>query len=344
MKYFAYNDKLFAPNEAGSFTTLSRNLNKAFKKLNILAENENTADIVIYPECLDVGRRWKNQIPLLACEYSKPLSFVAEQLKQYPLVLGISKFAQNNLINGGLDPEKVKYVYLGSEPEIWYPTGEKKFDKFTYLCVNNSNERGALLETIEAFKIFSQDKKDVQLIIKDGYNKYFKIGIEYKQPKNIKYIHGILSEEGLRYYYNASHFHIYPCHTTSFGFNILDSCLANSCSLSTWGSAPAEFVPSWSQPFKLKSYKEVLTKEQLGKWRMEGLHTTPDHFLDMMGDNVISERVTSEDILKLLAYSYKNYGQYLDILPKYQQYIKENLSWDLTAKNIIKEVEKVYGS
>jgi glycosyltransferase involved in cell wall biosynthesis len=337
MKIFAYNDKLNVPTEFGSFTVVARKLNEQFKKINVLGNIEDPETFVIYPEVFDTAQRWQRQIPLLACEYSLMPQIVLQKLNSYnPKVLAISDFAKNNIINSGYT--NVETVLLGSDPILWRPMDIKKFDTFTYLTVNSSNERSGFEKLIPAFIEFSKDK-NVNLIIKDGNNPEFKEYIKSLNNPKIIYMDTIMSQEELCELYNKSHLFIYANNTTSFGMNILDSVLCGIPVIATFGSAVKEFLPEWTQPYKIKTEIKHLNSQSIKNWTDIGIRCFPETFLNLFAGDIYGERVIQEDILNALDFSFINYDMYTIISKQHREFILANYTWEICAKNIIQKLQ-----
>lgn len=336
MKFFAYNDKLYSTNEFGSFTVVARKLNDQFQKMDCLGDISNNETFVIYPEVFDTQQRWNKQIPFLACEYSYAPDIVIQKLKHYnPLVLAISDFAKNNICRSGYS--NIQSVHLGSDVDFWKSTYVKKNKTFTYLTVNSSNDRSGYEKLIPAYLKFSKNK-DTLLIIKDGHNPEFKSYINSLSSDKIQYIDSMLSETELRDLYNSSHIFLYANNTTSFGMNPMDSVLCGTPCITTMGSALKEFIPEWTQPKKINTTLEPITVDSIREWTRIGIRCFPESFLSLFQKQPYAERVIQEDILEALEYSFTHYDQYLDIVPKYQEYIKNNFTWEICAKNIIQKV------
>jgi glycosyltransferase involved in cell wall biosynthesis len=338
MKIFAYNGDLNKSTEYGSFTVVARKLNKEFNKLGILGSIDDPGSIIIYPEVFDTDRKWNKQIPYLACEYSLAPKIVIDRLKLYnPLVLAISNFAKNNIINSGY--EKVETVYLGADLETWYPTLPKIDDIFTYLTVNTSNERSGLEKLIPAFDKFSKNK-NVQLIVKDGKNLKFGQFIAGFSNNKIKYIGEILSEQSLRDLYSKSHIFLYTNHTTSFGMTPLESVLCGTPSIVTLGSAIKEFIPEWTQPYKIFTEYKKIDTASIQEWQENSITCFPEYFLNLFNGPIYGERVRGENIYDALEFSFKNYKEYRIIANKHKEYILEKYTWEQTAINIINILKK----
>jgi glycosyltransferase involved in cell wall biosynthesis len=338
MKFCAYNDKLFSPNEFGSFTVVARKLNEFFHKAGVLGNILDHNTWVIYPEVFDTEQKWKKQIPYLACEYNLAPQIVIHKLKQYhPPVLSISDFAKNNLNNSGYS--RVETVHLGTDPSLWYKTQESKFSTFTFLTVNSSNERSGYEKLIPSFIEFSYDK-DVNLIIKDGKNKAFKEYIHSLNHSKIIYVDDMLSEEELRKLYNKSHVFLYTNNTTSFGMNPLDAVLCGTPAITTYGSALKEFIPEWTQPIKIRTELTKITPELILEWNKFGISCFPVSFLSIFGGDVYSEIVNEKDILLSLKYSFENYNDLLDKTNLHKQYILDNFTWDKCIQKIIEKVKQ----
>lgn len=336
MKFFAYNDKLYTPNEFGSFTVVARKLNEQFLKLGVLGDINDPNCYVIYPEVFETQQIWKKQIPYLACEYSLAPQIVIDKLKSYnPFVLAISDFARKNLINSGYT--NVDYVHLGTDPDLWYQTNEDKFSTFTYLTVNSSNDRSGFEYLIPAFLKFSENK-NVNLIIKDGKNEDFKRYITSINNNKIIYIDEMMNEEQLRKLYNKSHLFIYANNTTSFGMNPMDSVLCGTPAITTFGSALKEFIPEWSQPIKINTELKKITTDSIEEWNNLGLRCFPKYFLNLFSGPIFGEKTSKEDIFKSLEFSFENYDIYLNILPKHQAFIRENYTWEKCARKILEKI------
>jgi len=338
MKIFAYNGDLNNNTEFGSFTVVARKLNKEFGKLNILGSIDDPNSIIIYPEVFETEQKWKKQIPYLACEYSLAPKIVIDKLKTYnPLVLAISDFAKNNLINSGYS--KVETVHLGVDPDLWYPTTAKNKEIFTYLTVNTSNERSGLEKLIKAFNKFSENK-NVQLIIKDGKNLPFKDYVKSLNNNKIIYIGDILPENELRDLYSQSNIFLYTNNTTSFGMTPLESVLCGTPAIVTLGSALKEFIPEWTQPYKIKTTYEQITPNTIREWQQCGISCFPEYFLNLFNGPIFGERVCEKDISDVLEFSFENTKIYSIIGDKHRKEIIHKYTWSQTALNIIEKIKK----
>jgi glycosyltransferase involved in cell wall biosynthesis len=343
MKFFAYNDKLNVPNEFGSFTVVARKLNEQFRILDFLGDPTDPECFVIYPEVFETQQIFKKQIPYLACEYSLAPQIVIDRLKQYnPMVLCISQFAQNNLINSGYD--NTDYVHLGTDPELWFPLNtdkDKRQYPYTYLTVNSSNDRSGFEKLIPSFIEFSKDKK-VRLIIKDGKNPEFAQYINSLNQNNIIYIDDMLDEQQLKILYNSSDIFIYANNTTSFGMNPLDAALCGTPVLVTLGSAIKEFIPEWTQPVKIKTEMKEINEQSIDEWHRLGLKSFHKDFLKLFKNKICGERVIEQDIKQVLNYSFFNYKELLDINIEHRKQILENLTWEICAKKIMQKIKEYY--
>lgn len=336
MKIFAHNNCLNDPKEFGSFTVVARKLNEYLKKLSVFGDPNSKDTYVLYPEVYATEQRWHRHIPYLACEYSLAPQIVIDKLKAYnPLVFSISNFAKNNLINSGYN--KVETVHLGTDSNLWYNTNVSKFETFTYLTVNTSNERSGFEKLIPAFIEFSKDK-NVNLIIKDGNNPNFKSYIKSLDCDKIKYINNMLTEDQLRELYNRSHLFLYTNNTTSFGMNPLDSVLCGTPCIVTLGSALKEFIPEWTQPVKVKTQFHQITPQSVLDWQSIGISCFPPEFLSLFSGPIYGERVIQENILEALEFSFNNYEEYINISKHHKDYILNNFTWEICVNNLINKV------
>jgi glycosyltransferase involved in cell wall biosynthesis len=337
MKFFAFNDKLNQSNEFGSFTVVARKLNEQFLEFGVLGDPNDKECYVIYPEVFETQQIWKNQIPYLACEYSLAPQIVIDKLKSYnPFVLAISNFAKNNLINSGYT--NIDYVHLGSDSKIWYKTNDPKFSTFTYLTVNSSNDRSGFESLIPAFLKFSKNK-NINLIIKDGKNEDFKKYINSINNGKIIYIDDMMDESSLRKLYNQSHLFIYANNTTSFGMNPMDSVLCGTPAITTFGSALKEFIPEWTQPYKICTIKNKISANSIREWNNIGLRSFPEYFLNLFNGEIFGEKVIEEDIFNAFNFSIENYNLYLKITQDHKKFILENYTWTKCAKLIIEKIQ-----
>lgn len=332
MKLYAHNGSLADPSECGSFTVVARQLNNIFKEREILSQDNDS--FVIVPECLDVQRKFAKHIPFLASEYSNPPHFVSQTLKHYdyPVVLAISEFAKKNLIQSGIDPNKIFTAHLGSNDKIWYPLDLEKEEKFTFLTVNSSNDRSGFEVFIPEFIEFANQVSNVQLIIKDGKNPAFKDWIRKLNCPHIKYIDDRYNEEQMRILYSTSHVHVYYNHTTSFGMTSLDAALCGCPALCTFGSALKEFIPAWTQPFHVTTNTAILDSNAILGWQSIGLNTPPQQFYPFA---TFREELNHEKIAENLHFAYNNYDQLKKINQQHQIFIKNNLNWNKTVDRII---------
>lgn len=337
MKIRSFNDKEHIPEECGSFTILSRALNKSFKNLGVYSQNDDA--YVIVPESLNTQQKFVKQIPLLACEYSLMPQFVIDWLNQYvPPVLCISNFAANNLINSGYPKEKVHTCLLGVDSDFWRPVNVPKFKNFTFISVNTSNDRSAYEISIIEFLKFAADKPEIRLIIKDGKNENFKKWLKSLNSNQIIYIDDKFPDLMLRELICRSHYGFYINHTTSFGFLNLQVPLCGVPNLCTHGSAIREIVPTWTQPPNLiKTHYAPLNEQILTHWRDTiGLHTPPNGFYP---PNAMREVLDPENIVNSLDYVYNNYSEMIDKNKVFASEIKKDYTWDVCANRIIKVLE-----
>jgi glycosyltransferase involved in cell wall biosynthesis len=336
-KYSVWNGSLDQPGEHGSFTVVAASIRKELRKRGIYTEDRQNNPTIIC-ECIDTQRKFPLHIPLLASEYSQPPAFTSHWLKSYTTpILAISEFARQNLIRGGIDSNRIHKAHLGSDPEIWFPEDVKKFDKFTFLSVNSSNDRSAFDVLVPEFLKFAADKPNVQLIIKDGQNDNFEKWLNSFNSDKIIYIGKKYSQAQLRRLYNQSHCHVYYNNCTSFGMPNLDSVLCGIPNLATLGSAISEFTPEWTQtPYLVKTETKPLNSAILSEWRRVGLHTPPDNFYP---PNTTREAIIPDNIVPSLNYAYENYLEMLKKNQEFQQLIKNTLGWDKTVSRILEVLE-----
>lgn len=340
MKFFAYNGSLKDPTETGSFYQVAKQLNLAFEKLGVLPKHGENVDAIIFPECLNARQSFINHVPYLASEYSLPPKFVVDWLNSYnpklEKFLTISEFSRRNLIRGGIEPDRIYSVHLGSNPDIWFKEDVEKFEVFTFLSVNSSNDRSAFEVLVPEFLKFATDK-NVRLVIKDGYNPRFEQWLLTHNSDKIVYIGDKYSEDQLRRLYNLSHYHVYYNHSTSFGMTNLDAALCGTPSLVTLGSAPQEFTPKWTQtPYLVKTETKPLNSAILDVWGAVGLHIPPPN---LYPSNTTREAIIPDNIIPSLEYAYSNYNEMVERNGAHQEYIKANLSWDLCAQRIIEALK-----
>lgn len=332
MKIRSYNGSEHIPSECGSFTIVSRELNKQFKKLGVYSEDSDS--FVVVPECLNTQQQFKNQIPFLACEYSQPPSFVTHWLNQYqPKVFCISQFAKDNLVRGGYPEDKIFVSLLGHDGSFWKPMDIEKFPIFTFITVNTSNDRSGFEVFIPEFLKFAKNK-NVRLIVKDGENENFKNWL-FSLPgteEKIIYDGWKINRKELKELYCKSHVNIYYNHTTSYGLNINDGALCGLPTLATFGSAIREFLPKWTQPFLVMTGKKSLNEITLNTWRNIGLHTPPSNFYPF---GTTRESILPDNIRLSLEYVYENYLEMLRINQLHQELIRKVYTWENTVQRLI---------
>lgn len=337
MRLFPYNDKLFHNTERGSFTVVAKQLYEQFKIMDFLGDPYNPNTVVIQPECIDASRKTNKFVPYLACEYSNPFIGVVQSLMQYmPPLMTISDFAKNNILRSINYPkEKIVSIHLGSNNKIWYKTEDKKFEKFTFLTVNTSNDRSGFEYLLPAFMKFSEGK-DINLYIKDGHkNINFKKYIESLNCKKIIYDDSNLSEAELRSLYNKAHIFIYATNTTSFGMNIMDAALCGTPVIATMGSAIKEFLPSWTQPVEIKSKIHNFENSIFEKMMSIGIPIQSIPRKQFFSENVYGEIVDEQSIIDSMEYSLSNYEKMKELNTKHIDFINKNYSWNDTSKKII---------
>lgn len=337
MKIRSFNGSEHIESECGSFTNLSRELNKQFKKLGVYSTDDDS--FVVVPECLNTRQQFKNQIPFLACEYSHPAPFVTQWLNQYkPITFCISNFARENLLRGGYPPELVYVSHLGHNDSFWCTTEDEKFPIFTFITVNTSNDRSGFEIFIPEFLKFAKNK-EVRLIIKDGDNPKFKdwlFSLDGAEEKII-YDGWKISREELRQLYNKSHVNVYYNHCTSYGLNVNDGALCGLPTLATYSTAICEFLPSWTQPHPVETRTKMLNDEILNTWSKIGLHTPPPN---LYPPNTTREELNPQNIRLNLEYVFDNYNEMLKVNQQHQLFVKSFCGWDKTVGRILEVLEK----
>lgn len=339
MKIRSFNGSEHIESECGSFTNLSRELNYIFKERGIYSEDEDAT--TIFPECLDTQRKFKNQIPFLACEYSQPPAFVTHWLRQYnPIVICISKFAKNNLIRGGYPEELVYVSHLGNNAAFWTPADIEKFPHFTYLTINTSNDRSGYNILLPEFIKFAQGK-DIKLYIKDGQNDKFQQWVKSIDVENkIIYDGRRLSKIELRDLYRKSHINLYYNSTTSYGLNVGDGALCGTPTIATFSTAIREFLPEWTQPpLLVKTTTKSLDAESISTWQNIGLHSPP---IGMYPEGTTRQELDPTNIIASLEYVYDNYLEMQKKNQEHRQFILQNLGWDKTVTRILDVLEKCH--
>jgi len=332
MKIRSYNGSEHIEEECGSFTNLSRELNKQFKSLDIYSTDDDA--FVVVPECLNTRRQFKKQIPFLACEYSRPPQFVTQWLKQYnPITFCISEFARQNLIRGGYLPELIHTSHLGNDANFWTPANVDKFPTFTFITTNTSNDRSGFPIFIPEFIKFAYGK-NVRLYIKDGQNDKFESWVKSIDVENkIIYDGRRLSKVELRDLYGQSHINVYYNSTTSYGLNIGDGALCGLPTLATIGSAVQEFLPPWTQPPRIVTTTvQPLDNEAINCWQEIGLHVPP---LNLYPPDTTREELDPTNIQSSLNYAYENYEEMLNKNKKHQELIRSEQTWEKCAMRII---------
>lgn len=135
-------------------------LNNAAKKIGLYSDEYR-----ISYDCL--GQRWENpHAVMVAYELAFPKP-VLNNLNGLP-ILGLSKENAWLAVEGGYERDKVDYVSLGVDKNIWTPQRKKyNKNKFVFVCMCESTVRSNLDLVISAFALAFSGQKGVELYIKD---------------------------------------------------------------------------------------------------------------------------------------------------------------------------------
>jgi glycosyltransferase involved in cell wall biosynthesis len=319
----------------GSLASVMININNELKKINLYSDADQ-AEWVGVCDPLNIGFKYQDKKSfIISCwETANTLSYYhlnsAKQSKQK--LLGMSNQITNLWRKYGLNCET---LHLGTDTEFWYPTKDKDKDKFVFILPLATFTRSAIDLTLEAFSIAFKNNKDVVLKLKDtGSSPRFLQKIKEFQTMglNIEHYTGRWSMQELRDFYSSAHVCLTLQRAASFGLIITESMSCNTLNLTG----------------NIQPFNEIVNKEVSVMLDSVGLASIPqsaDYLVHEWG--LMNSYPNFDYPEEPLFYHFdKNqyaekmlecYNQWTNKYSKidYRQYIKDNFTWEKTAKNLI---------
>ena len=319
----------------GSLASVMININNELKKINLYSDADQ-AEWVGVCDPLNIGFKYQDKKSfIISCwETANTLSYYhlnsAKQSKQK--LLGMSNQITNLWRKYGLNCET---LHLGTDTEFWHPTKDKDKDKFVFILPLATFTRSAIDLTLEAFSIAFKNNKDVVLKLKDtGFSPRFLQKIKEFQTigLNIEHYTGRWSMQELRDFYSSAHVCLTLQRAASFGLIITESMSCNTLNLTG----------------NIQPFNEIVNKEVSVMLDSVGLASIPqsaDYLVHEWG--LMNSYPNFDYPEEPLFYHFdKNqyaekmlecYNQWTNKYSKidYRQYIKDNFTWEKTAKNLI---------
>lgn len=319
----------------GSLASVMININNELKKINLYSDADQ-AEWVGVCDPLNIGFKYQDKKSfIISCwETANTLSYYhlnsAKQSKQK--LLGMSNQITNLWRKYGLNCET---LHLGTDTEFWHPTKDKDKDKFVFILPLATFTRSAIDLTLEAFSIAFKNNKDVVLKLKDtGFSPRFLQKIKEFQAMglNIEHYTGRWSMQELRDFYSSAHVCLTLQRAASFGLIITESMSCNTLNLTG----------------NIQPFNEIVNKEvsvMLDSVGLASIHQSADYLVHEWG--LMNSYPNFDYPEEPLFYHFdKNqyaekmlecYNQWTNKYSKidYRQYIKDNFTWEKTAKNLI---------
>jgi glycosyltransferase involved in cell wall biosynthesis len=319
----------------GSLSSVMININQELKKINSYSDAEQ-AEWVGVCAPLDIGFKYKDKKSfIISCwETANTLSYFhlnsAKQSKQK--LLGMSNQITNLWRKYGLD---CKTLHLGADTEFWQPTKEKDKQKFVFILPFATFTRSAIDLALEAFSIAFKNNKDVVLKLKDteASPKYLSKIEEYKKlGLNIEHHTGRWSMQELRDFYSSAHVCLTLQRAASFGLVISESMSCNTLNL-TGNIEPSNEIVNKEisvmvDPIGLSSIPQS-TNYLVQEWGFINAYPNFDY-----PEEPLFYHFDKNQYAEKMLECYNQWDAKYSKL-NYREYIKQNFTWEKTAKNLI---------
>lgn len=179
------------------------------------------------------------KIGFLVYEFSRLPDYWVKQINQHlNRVLVPSQFCLDLFIKSGVDPEKIRILRYGFNPQYYYPA--EKFplkDPFVFLCVANPHKREGIEFLLESYALAFNSKDPVKLRLKLSYmppentqnyecKELLRVLEEFKSRPSapfLEYFSESLTEEKMGDLYRNSHAYISFSRSEAFGLCFLEA-------------------------------------------------------------------------------------------------------------------------
>jgi glycosyltransferase involved in cell wall biosynthesis len=322
----------------GSFRLTANAINKIFKKIGYLGTKED-CDIYLFATSCDshVRHPRSKTALLLAWETSSPQSHVAQNIRG-ATPFAISKQVADTYEKAGV---KMDYIHLGINPDSW-KAASQKFDKISFFSHNTSNSRSGLESTITAFGRSFKENKSVRLIVKDrpdGRLHGFINNISIAFGVDIVYDTRDLGHAELQELYAKSHYSIYGTNAAGFALTVPESMACGTPVIATSCPCIKEYMTEDFGLFIDHEFKPF-NKEYVDKCAQFGISNSMD--LQGYTEEPFMWYPVYEDLVKKFKMAYEEIldGTAAKKGAAAEKFVKENLTWDLTAKRLVEKLEK----
>lgn len=322
----------------GSFRILADGFNSGLAKIGALGTKEDCDIFLLCTSCDTHLRHPRAKTGMiLAWETTSPAANVAQNLRG-TIPIAISNQVADTYRTVGIN---MPVVNPGINADFWKPTKEK-FDKTTFICNSSSNTRGGHFLLIPGFGKAFSGRKNIRLIVKDRPNGKLEGLIERTKlmfDVEIIYDKRDLNDEELRDLYSQSHFQIYPTLGGSFCFTIGESLACETPNVATNGSGLTDFMKEdFGHMIDCKPmvFNEGFVRmcEELGisnSLPLGGYTSEPHLWLPSYKHLVELLKKAEEDVKS---------GAAAEKGKKAREFLKNNFSWEIAARNLIKVLEK----
>lgn len=319
----------------GSLSSVMININEELKKLNYYSEPDEAEWVGVHSP-LDISFKYKNKKSfLISCwETANTLPYyhlqMAKQSNQK--LLGVSNQITNLWKKYNF---QCTTLYNGANTEFWHPTKEKDKNKFVFVLPLAIFVRSGIDLALEAFLLAFKNNKDVVLKLKDTGTslKYLSKIEEYKKlGLNIEHYTGRWSMQELRDFYSSAHVCLTLQRAASFGLVISESMSCNTLNL-TGNIEPFNEIVNKEISVMVDPAGRVSipqsTNYLVQEWGFINTYPNFDHPEEPLFYHFDANQY-AEKMLEC-------YNQWSDKYSKlnYREHIKQNFTWEKTAKNLI---------
>jgi len=143
----------------------------------------------------------------------------------YDAIITVSEFSKMQLIENGINPDKIKIVPNGVDASFYESFEEKKYDRPTIVSVSRLSRKKRLHWLLETVNYLKKDIPDVQLVLigkGPDESRLRKLASEYRLEKFVNFT-GYVSEEEKARILKRSHVFCFPSEQEGFGLVAIES-------------------------------------------------------------------------------------------------------------------------
>lgn len=259
-------------------------------------------------------------------------------LKSQFMVLPISQYCADFLINAGIEKERLQVMSLGYTGEIdqqiekFSDKGRNESDPIRYLIIANSSDM-ARFNTELALKAFAEafDKEDnVKLVIKDyggDKGKVRNLISRYLDGYDVEFIERFLSEDEMAEMYVRSDVLIAPFRGEGFGIKMIDAIAAGALTV----------APNYGGPKDFLNIGVNLDVE----YELEQVDKGLDYNHLFLNESYVDCAVKYDSLVKQLSRSHKEFKKLsADALQKSSE-VRKQFSWSVLGEKLAKFVTSI---